>query len=133
MKQGFHRVGRRTMGRVALAGMLGVGLALAGCGGNEDEDQTKADKRGVTTLRFAYDHLTAGMHSGDVVSLVGQHPQQQYWVKIDARTSLLENGWSDYSFGGQENLRVRFTVDGLIAYAQYIQQGDQVVNIQQLF
>ena len=133
MKQGFHRVGRCTMSRVALAGMLGLGLVLAGCGGNDDEDETKADRRGISTLRYAYDHLAAGMRSADVVGLVGQHPQTQYWVKIDSRTSLLENGWSDYSYGGQENLRVRFTTDGVIVYAQYVLQGDQVVNIEHGF
>lgn len=134
MKQGFHRVGRRTMSRVALAGMLGLGLVLAGCGGNDDEDETKADKKGISTLRAAYDSLVVGMRSENVVGLVGQAPQQQYSYRRDATGTLnTVNVWSDYSYGAQENLYVEFWPDGRIYWAQYVLQGDQVTTLQRNF
>ena len=132
MKQGFHRVGRRTMSRVALAGMLGVGLTLAGCGGNEDEDETKADGRGAPTLRPAYDRLVPGMTSAEIVGLIGQQPQTQF-SQTKGGDLYTVNNWSDYSYGGQENLAVWLGPDGRLAYAQYVLQGDQVTTLKQCY
>ncbi len=134
MKQGFHRVGRRTMSRVALAGMLGLGLALAGCGGNDDEDETKADKQGVRNLRHAFDHLAGGMRLENVTGLVGQSPQSQSQFSPSGNSTLYTVAeWSDYSYGAQENLIVWFLPSGAIAYTQYVLQGSQVESLERYF
>ncbi len=45
MKQGFHPVGRRTVARVVLAGL--VGLALAGCGSDDANDDGSGGRHRV--------------------------------------------------------------------------------------
>ena len=131
MKQGFHPVGRRTVARVVLAGL--VGLALAGCGSDDaNDDGSGADDKRALGLRSVYDRLTAGMNQDQVIGMVGQQPQARYRVTRSG-TDYLILEWSDYSGGDVENLKVEFSPTGLTYYANYILQGPRVENLNRFF
>lgn len=126
MKQGFHPVGRRTVARVVLAGL--VGLALAGCGSDDaNDDGSGRDDQGVAGLRAGYDRIGGGMNQDQVIAVVGQQPQSRYRVTSNSVDYLVLE-WSNYSNASSENLQVYMRPNGLIYFAQYVLQGSRVVN-----
>jgi hypothetical protein len=131
MKQGFNPVGRRTVTRVVLAGL--VGLALAGCGSDDaNDDGSGRDDQGVKGLRSVYDRLAGGMSQETVIAMVGQEPQARFRVKTNG-TDFIILEWSDYSGEDVENLKVQFTPNGLTFSANYILQGKRVENLTRSF
>lgn len=126
MKQGFNAVGRRAVGRVALAGLLG--LALVGCGSDDaNDDGSGREAQGVAGLRAAYDRIGGGMNQDQVIAIVGQPPQARYRVTTNS-TDYLVLDWSNYSGADSENVQVYMRPNGLTYSAQYVLQGSRVVN-----
>lgn len=126
MKQGFKPMGRRTMTRVALAGLLGV--ALAGCGSDDaNDDGSGGERLGVGGLRASYDQIGGGMNQDQVIAIVGVQPQARYRV-TNNNTDYMVLDWSNYSGANSENLQVYLRPNGLTYSAKYVLQGGRVVN-----